>query len=72
MKEVWWKLSEMLKDREPASQSSREETEPEPPKTKLDLLMGSESDDEARHKAEPSVSTERALCQLCHLKMPTS
>lgn len=39
------KLSEKLKDREPASQLSREEMEPEPPKKRLALLlMGSESD----------------------------
>ena len=70
--EVWHKISEMLKDREPASQPSGEEMEDEPPKKKMTLLlMGSESesDDEALStdktldRAEPSVSTETCPLQ---------
>jgi hypothetical protein len=38
-REVWQKLSEMLKKREPAPQTSGEEVEPEPPKKKTALLL---------------------------------
>ena len=70
--EVWQNLTEMLKDREPAPQSSTEEMESEPPKKKMALLlMESESDDEApstdktldRYRAEPSVSIEACPLQ---------
>lgn len=72
--EVWQKLSMMLKDGEPAPQTSGEEVEPEPPKKKMALLvMGSESesDDEAlstdkcleRYKAEPYVSIDTCPLQ---------
>ena len=66
--EVWQKLSEILKDREPTPQASREDVKLEPPKKMVLLLMGSESesDNEAlstyktlgRYKAEPCVSID--------------
>lgn len=66
-------MSEMLKDREPAPQTFREEVEPEPPKKKIALLlMGSESESDdkvlttdkslERYKAEPCVSID--ICPL--------
>ncbi|XP_047016312.1 uncharacterized protein si:dkey-96f10.1 [Ictalurus punctatus] len=72
--DVWQKLSEMLKDREPAPQTSGEKVEPEPRKKKMALLlMGSESesDDEVlatdksleRYQAEPYVSIETCPLQ---------
>jgi len=68
---VWQKLSEMLKDREPAApQSSTENIESETPKKKMALLL-MESDDEAPStdknldscRAEPSVSIEACPLQ---------
>ncbi|XP_053510051.1 zinc finger BED domain-containing protein 4-like [Ictalurus furcatus] len=67
-------LSEMLKDREPAPQTSGEKVESEPPKKKMALLlMGSESlsDEEVlatdksleRYKAESCVSIETCPLQ---------
>nr|XP_055037062.1 E3 SUMO-protein ligase ZBED1-like [Misgurnus anguillicaudatus] len=64
---VWAKLSELVKEQEPALQPLREEN-PEPPKKKTALLLigsDSESDEETpedstveRYKAEPSASLD--------------
>jgi len=65
---VWQKLTEMLKDREPAPQSSTYEMESEPAKWKIALLL---MDDEApstdktldRYRAELSISIEACPLQ---------
>lgn len=62
--DVWEKLSAMLTERQPASQPSTEEAEPEPPKKKMALLLlGSEldSDDEV-------LATDKTLgrYRTCH------
>ncbi|KAF1377311.1 hypothetical protein PFLUV_G00199420 [Perca fluviatilis] len=63
MDEVWRKLSGILKDREPASQPSREEMEPLPPKKKMALLlMVSQSE------SEPTVQRQNLRQARAHTK----
>lgn len=75
MDEVRRKLSEMLKDGEPASQPSREEMEPLPPKKKMALLlMVSRSEGEApsrdktRDRYNTNTSVHYTTIEACPLQ----
>lgn len=69
--EVWQKLREILKVREPASSPSGEGTDSEPPKRKLaQLLTESESDNETTSSQNSRQVQGRVQCQ--HYGMSTT